>query len=592
MASLPIPSFSRDVAIVRGVANLSFMENGIRYHLDGQWNLSMDGTERKLVQVPSVAWNKGSGVYSLILQWDGNPSEFELFTTNAGTSYELWVNGERVGGSGLYGTSREQSIPSARPEVFSFFLQTGENQIHIKVSNFVHPRAGLWERVFIARKPTLLQWYQGRIALQYFIFGQLFLFFILQMALAFYSGKKDAHVWFALGTLFVAIGNLMRNDLALYVLFPSLEYLLFKRMQIVSYYLASGFFIYAFRNRFPSGVFSFLSQLFCVFCLAISVLTFLLSYDVVYWWAISFFPFMFLFLLFRIFKQLHRDQSLFVFSKEGIVLQVVADICLSYGMAHDFISIATARYDMQMIPLMTYVYVGLYTLVLAKIYIFTDTQTEVAKTQIILNASYQKKQLANDLHDGIGQYLHALDFMIEGLLQENSQNIEVLSTIRQTSKQALKQLGHIVDDLNPVRFGSATLAQTLYLLAERTQSVYKVEVSCTIKGVDLRFDGLLTQNLYYVYSEAVKNAVSHAKPTYIIIRLEVHEATIEGSVENDGLHSSSNLSVSSGHGIAIMNYRIEMLGGIFEIFKKDKDTFIMQFRIPRRLNNDQSHARG
>ncbi|NCC64365.1 MAG: hypothetical protein EOM15_06900 [Spirochaetia bacterium] len=164
--------------------------------------------------------------------------------------------------------------------------------------------------------------------------------------------------------------------------------------------------------------------------------------------------------------------------------------------------------------------------------------------------------------------------------------------IRETSKQTLQQLGHIVDDLNPVRFGSTTLAQALSLLAERNQSIYKVETSCIVKGVDLRFDGLLTQNLYYVFSEALKNAVSHAKPTYIIIRLEVHEATIEGSVENDGVLPSSNLSVPSGHGIAIMKYRIEMLGGVFEIFKKEKDTIIMQFRIPRRLNNDQSHARG
>ncbi len=592
VSSLPIPSFSRDVTITQGVADISFLEDGIRYHLDGQWNLSLEGNESKLIQVPSVAWNKGSGIYSLILQWDGEPSEFELYTTNAGTSYELWVNGVNVGGSGLYGTSSEQSIPSARPEVLSFLLQTGENQLQIKVSNFVHPRAGLWERVYIARKPTLLKWYQGRIALQYFIFGQLFLFFILQMALAFYSGKKDEHVWFALGTLFVAIGNLMRNDLAIYVLFPSMEYLLFKQIQIVSYYLASGFFIYAFRNRFPSTVFSVLSQLFCVFCLVISVLTFLLSYDLVYWWAISFFPSMFFLLQFRVFKQLFRDQSLFVFSKEGVVLQVVADICLSYGMAHDFVSIATARYDMQMIPLMTYMYVGLHTLVLAKKYILTDIQTEEAKTQIILNTSYQKQQLANDLHDGIGQYLHALDFMTEGLLQENNSNTKVLSMIRETSKLTLQQLAHIVDDLNPVRFGSATLAQALHRLAERNQSIYKIETSCIVEGVDLRFDGLLTQNLYYVYSEAVKNAVSHAKPKYIIIQLEVLEAAIEGSVENDGVSPSSNLTAPSGHGLAIMNYRIEMLGGVFEIFKKGKDTVIMQFRIPRRFNNDQSHARG
>ncbi len=586
-AYVPIPSNSHLLVAENGILFVPQLDTPQRFSLEGQWLLKQPDEEEYLQKVPSVAWNRGSGTYSLNLLWEGSPTQFEFFTNNAGTSYELWLNESLVGSSGTYSQISEESQPSAKPSIHEFMLMPGINRMQIKISNFVHPRAGLWEKVYIAPKPLETYSYQRRAAVDLFMFGQLFLFALLQLSLAIFSTKKSSHVWFALGTLLVALGNIMRNNIAIYTLLPNLDYLFFKRAQIITYYLASGFFVYAFHKRFLSPTIILLARLFFWSCIGMSLFSLFLPYSVIYPWAIGFFPVMFFFLMYRVWIQLGSYQhSLLSRSKVSTFMQIVADMLLAYGMCHDFLTILLGRYDIQMIPYMTYLYVALYTMVLARDYILADKQTEEAKNQIIMTAAHQKQQLANDLHDGVGQLLHALDFMTEGLLQANHIDIKILQTIRSTSKEATKHLKSVIDDLNPIRFGSTSLESALHTMADRIQTSYGMETLCSTKGESLKFDVLLTQNLYYVYSEAVKNALSHAKPTFISIVLKVTDVAILGSIENDGIDGGTSITINQGHGIAIMRYRIELLGGIFDVSRKNSDTLMVKFQIPRRKRDD------
>ena len=589
---LSVPTAAESLTIIDGVAVVPHQGPAVRYTLQGSWQLTIDQQEKQFVQVPSVAWEQGSGIYSLDVEWDGKPTAFEFFTSNAGTSYELWVNGMLIGSSGRYGVTEQLSRPSAKPEVFSFMLMPGKNHFEVKVSNFVHPRGGLWEQVYLAKSSTISSWYQRWVAIDHFLFGQLFLFFFLQLSLAFFSKGKGPYAFFAFGILFVAFGNLMRNAFALYSLFPTIEYLLLKRLQIITYYLAAGFFVYAFQDWFKTPLVVKSAKLFFVFCLVLALLSLLVPYSIMYNFAIAFVPTMFIFLMYRVWIQLRLFKtSLYSASMASLVLQIIADVVLSYGMSHDFISILTARYDLQMIPYMTYVYVTLHTMVLAKDYILADREIERAKTQIILNTTHQRQRLANDLHDGVGQLLHAIDYLTEGLLQSKQFDRSKMQTIRDTSKESVIQLRQIVDDLNPIRFGSTSLGEALHALASRMERVYGIETICSITGDSLYFDGVISQNLYFVYSEAVKNAVSHAKPKKIRILLHVTENLIHGSVENDGVDAGTTVARSLGHGISIMRYRVELHGGTFDIMKKQEDSILIQFTIPRRKADDSSYTR-
>ena len=67
--------------------------------------------------------------------------------------------------------------------------------------------------------------------------------------------------------------------------------------------------------------------------------------------------------------------------------------------------------------------------------------------------------------------------------------------------------------------------------------------------------------LYWIACEAVNNAVTHAKPTRIAIRLSGSGENIELSVEDDGsgiLTPGTNLN---GIGLQVMAQRAELAGG-------------------------------
>ncbi|NCB72581.1 MAG: hypothetical protein EOM45_12505, partial [Clostridia bacterium] len=389
-ALVPIPSNSQVLIAEQGIITVPHLDGNRRFSLEGQWLLAIPEQDERLQRVPSVAWKRGVGTYRLQLLWEGSPTQFEFFTNNAGTSYELWVNDRLVGNSGKYSPVPEQSVPSAMPQSHTFLLMPGVNDLQIRVSNFVHPRAGLWEKVYLASKPQLSYRYQKQVAIDLFMFGQLFLFSLLQLSLAIFSTKKSSHVWFALGIMMVALGNIMRNNISIYTLLPNLDYLLLKRLQIITYYLASGFFVYAFHKRFPSAFVIVLARVFFWVCIGLSLLSLILPYSIIYPLAIGFFPFMFFFLMYRVYNQVGTYQhSMLVSSRVSTVLQIIADICLAYGMAHDFLTILLGRYDIQMIPYMTYLYVALYTMVLARDYIIADKQTEEAKNEIIKTAAHQ-----------------------------------------------------------------------------------------------------------------------------------------------------------------------------------------------------------
>ncbi|MGE4583257.1 MAG: histidine kinase [Sphaerochaeta sp.] len=585
---LPIPFSPHSANISQGKLVLRPSDAFSIIALDGEWMLTIPGEEARMQKVPSVAWGEGFGTYLLDLDWQGERTAFELYTINAGTSFRLSVNDKVIGSSGEYGKDEASSRPSAKPTVFSFDLLPGTNQIMIEVSNFVHPRAGLWEHILLGTKPLLCEYYQRSISLDFLMFGQVLLFAILQGFLSYFSRKRNAYLWFALGAIFAAFGALMRNAFAIYILFPSIDYLLLKRLQIITYYLASGFFIQAFIEHVPSKVFLRLSTAFLIFSIVLSAISFLFPFELIYQIALGFFPVMLLFLLSRIWQQSRRFFSIEVENRIEFLIPFFADILLCYGMLHDFICILQARYEYQMIPLMIYVYVGLYSIVLAKQYVLANKQTEEAKNLIIRASEREKRRIADDLHDGVGQLLHALEYLSQGALGSSDVNVSTLQTIRDTSAEAVGQLQNIIDDLNPVRYGTMGLASLLRTMTERTQSIYGCRVDCLIEGESIKMDDLVAQQLYYLYSEAIKNAITHAKPERIVVFLIIKADSIIGSIENDGVLDAPLSPSYTGHGIAIMRYRIEQLGGTFSLSRDQEDRVTVRFQIQRRKIDDSS----
>jgi signal transduction histidine kinase len=77
-------------------------------------------------------------------------------------------------------------------------------------------------------------------------------------------------------------------------------------------------------------------------------------------------------------------------------------------------------------------------------------------------------------------------------------------------------------------------------------------------AVDSTVQGPVASTAYFVLAEAVTNALRHANPTALTIRLATEDDRVTVEVADDG---SGGAVMNSGHGLRGMADRVEALGG-------------------------------
>jgi len=110
LACIPVTDSAHTLPVLQGKAvwpNSQKTNTSIIYNLDGEWKLLFESDSESWQHVPEVAWNRGYGIYRMELYVEEASTPFELYTVNAGTNYELWINSELTGTSGTYGTSAD-----------------------------------------------------------------------------------------------------------------------------------------------------------------------------------------------------------------------------------------------------------------------------------------------------------------------------------------------------------------------------------------------------------------------------------------------------------------------------------------------------
>ena len=533
-------------------------------------------------QVPGVAWRHGTGTYALELFVEEASDPFEIYTTNAGTSYELLVNAERVGASGIYGESAELAVPSAATRVHPITLRDGWNTIVFRVSNFVHPRAGLWEHIKIARYPAITTWHDKRVAWDLIIFGLLLMFVLMHLVLGWYAKRRSYYLGFAFGALAAAIGGILRNQFAWFSIFPDLPYLTIKKVQVIALFLAGGCFAGAFANDFRRTLAKQMVIWFRRFCLALSVTSMLAPYAVIYPLSILFFPLMILVMAMILH---HRISSLGCGeSPWWSFAMLLGDSALTYGMTHDFLNIMSATYEIQMITYMVYIYVGIHSVVLCGEFIRSMRYNEEAKHHIMTAWEQARRNLASDLHDGVIQLTHGLEYLAEGALASKNHDERPLRLIKETASRINRELRRTIDNLNPARIGSNGLVHAVHQLADQVQKTYGIEFSLRMMVSEDELSIPRKNNMYYIISESVSNAIRHADTANVEIFIGVEQDDIMLRIRNDGVRERMLPRTAPGHGLDIIRYRAEAMGGscragvigdrhfLVEVFmKKDQD---------------------
>jgi xylulokinase len=151
----------------------------------------------------------------------------------------------------------------------------------------------------------------------------------------------------------------------------------------------------------------------------------------------------------------------------------------------------------------------------------------------------ERTQLAEALHDGIGQHLFALRLHLQSLARPGTGIDDLASDVSQIDAELGRTLGSVGSMIETLRPGVlkelglvAAMRQELRKLAENTG----LDLSLAVDGDrDTFADAPLESALFCIFQAAIANAVRHSGGSRIEAKLTVTPDTIELAVADDGV---------------------------------------------------------
>jgi signal transduction histidine kinase len=206
-----------------------------------------------------------------------------------------------------------------------------------------------------------------------------------------------------------------------------------------------------------------------------------------------------------------------------------------------------------------------------------NNQEEKVKTQelliheTMLAQENERKRIARELHDHIGQSVYSIYLGLDGIKRhvENKEYHKRLEKMNVVMEETLKSLKNLTKQLHPRLFDHLGFKTALKSSVEDWMQLYKIEISLDIQlPEELRFENEEGLHLYRIIQEAVNNAVRHGKATSIIIEVSNAQNEVYFQITDNGRGFNVQNVKENGVGLKHMKERVKMLNGDVKYFSQ------------------------
>ena len=201
----------------------------------------------------------------------------------------------------------------------------------------------------------------------------------------------------------------------------------------------------------------------------------------------------------------------------------------------------------------------------AYIALFVDKTDELLfeqrKYEIIAQAEEgEKKKIARELHDGIGQQLVLLNLLLQNLTPVSSDEA-ALEQIKQLLQGSIQELREMAYNLLPPALDKGFL-NALESFAHRINATGKMTLTLSIDGQinEESFVNVDRFNLYRIVQEVLNNALKHSKASEISISIQPVKGSKISLVVIDNGVGFDGEGLNEGLGMQNMKHRMDMAG--------------------------------
>ena len=189
--------------------------------------------------------------------------------------------------------------------------------------------------------------------------------------------------------------------------------------------------------------------------------------------------------------------------------------------------------------------------------------------RLIESQELERKRLAHELHDSLGQSLQVIKGRTQlGSRQTSnpSQCAQQFEEIDNTVSRAIQEVRAISHALRPAELDQLGLTKAVEWMVENVSATSPARFDSELENLDGLFSREMEISLYRIIQEGLNNVVKHAAATEVILELKRESGVVRFSLLDNGRgFLKTNWKSNGSLGLESIAERAKFLGGTFEI---------------------------
>src|SRR5258708_35254367 len=194
--------------------------------------------------------------------------------------------------------------------------------------------------------------------------------------------------------------------------------------------------------------------------------------------------------------------------------------------------------------------------------------------RLVTSQEFERRRIARDLHDQLGQRLTALRLKIASLTEASGDTEQFASRVarlQEIAEQLDSEVSFLAWELRPSTLDDLGLRDAVGAFVNEWSRHYEISADFHSTGLSKeRLERETETHLYRITQEALNNIVKHAGAKHVTVLLERRDESVMLIVEDDGkgfdpAEKADSADLSKTLGVIGMGERAALVGGEVEI---------------------------
>lgn len=223
-----------------------------------------------------------------------------------------------------------------------------------------------------------------------------------------------------------------------------------------------------------------------------------------------------------------------------------------------------------------------------------EAQTQQRFSKMLIDSQEaERKRIASELHDGLGQELLTIINRTKVALKnpEKYPPEKQFKEISESALNSIEEVRRIAHNLHPYQLDSLGLTNITKGLIEKFKETSDINVEYSVDDIDNILSVEKEINIYRIVQECINNIIKHSKASQVKISIEKKENELFILISDNGTGISYQqqheiFNNNTGFGLLGIRERTKYLNGIFKLESSEGNGVLVKIIIPLEIRNE------